>query len=199
MNDRDDEKEPADCCSRLCVHRRSVLLGMAGMAASVAGGGVFAQEANTLPPQPGDYIVRASGDDLTPLTPADIEVGGQPIQAWPADPATGEPRSRTLYNLLIVSRWDPAEMTADAQANAAEGVVANTVICTHAACEVTDWVEEFRIMECPCHFSRFDLRANGAVIQGPAARKLPSLGLALEGDKLIVARAFDSRVGGDTE
>lgn len=152
-----------------------------------------------MPPQPGDLLVRASGDDrTTPLTPEDIEIGAAPIQAWPADPATGAAREGTLFNLLIVSRWDMAQLTADAQANAAEGVIANTIICTHAACEVTDWVGD-GIIECPCHQSRFSLPANGAVVQRPAARKLPALGLAVEDGKLVVARGFDGRVGGDAE
>ena len=153
-----------------------------------------------MPPQPGDLLVRASGDDrTTPLTVADLEVGAAPLQAWPADPVTGAARDRTLFNLLLLSRWDLAQMTADAQANAAEGVIATTIICTHSACEVSDFVSEFSIMECPCHQSRFDLRANGAVVQGPATRKLPALGLAMEDGKLVVARAFDGRVGGDAE
>jgi ubiquinol-cytochrome c reductase iron-sulfur subunit/rieske iron-sulfur protein len=150
-------------------------------------------------PQIGDLLVRASGTDLTPLTPDDIVLDARPINAWPADPATGKPRDGTLFNLLLLSRWNLPEMTADAQANAVDGVIANTVICTHAGCEITDWVEDQKIIECPCHYSRFNLRQNGAVAQGPAARKLPALGLALSGNNIVVAKAFDGRLGGDAE
>lgn len=90
-------------------------------------------------------------------------------------------------------------MSPDAQANAANGVIATTVICTHAGCEISDWVEDTKILECPCHLSRFDVRSNGAVVNGPAARKLPALPLRLDGDKLVVAGAYDGRLGGDAE
>jgi rieske iron-sulfur protein len=157
----------------------------------------FAQDAATMPPQPGDYLVRATGDDIAPLTPADIETGARAIQVWPAA-ADGEiVRDGTLFNLLIVSRWDPAMLGAEAQGYAAEGVVAQSVICTHSACEVTDWAEDLQVLECPCHLSRFDPRFNGAVVQGPATRRLPALALAMEGERIVVARPFDSRVGGD--
>ena len=83
-------------------------------------------------------------------------------------------------------------------AYAAGGVVAQTTICTHAACEVTDWMAESFHMQCPCHFSVFDPRQNGAVIQGPATRKLPALALSMDGDRIVVREPFDGRVGGDT-
>jgi rieske iron-sulfur protein len=151
------------------------------------------------PPQPGDYLVRASGDDqTTPLTPEDIVPNAHPIQAWPADAASETVRSGSLLNLLVLSRWDPAVLSPEGQAYAAEGVVAQTAICTHAACEVTDWVAESFIMECPCHLSRFDPRQNGAVMQGPATRKLPALALKMEDGRIVVSAPFDGRVGGDT-
>ncbi|WP_172121911.1 MULTISPECIES: Rieske 2Fe-2S domain-containing protein [unclassified Devosia] len=104
-----------------------------------------------------------------------------------------------MFNLLVLSRWDDAELSPDTLPNAAGGVVANTVICTHAACEVTDWLPDAKIIECPCHLSQFDPKRNGAVVQGPATRKLPSIALGLEGDRLVIAGAFDSRLGGDAE
>ena len=79
-----------------------------------------------MPPQPGDYLVRATGDDLTPLTPADIETGARAIQAWPAATDGDIVRDGTLFNLLIVSRWDFATLGAEAREYAAEGVVAQS-------------------------------------------------------------------------
>jgi ubiquinol-cytochrome c reductase iron-sulfur subunit/rieske iron-sulfur protein len=173
---------------------------MVGAAVLGTAGGAIALETNQMPPQPGDFLVHASGKDKTTrLKPSDIELGAQPIEAWPADPATGEARSGSLTNLLVLSRWDPAELDDSAKANAADGVVANTAICTHAGCEITDWVADTKILEGPCHLSRFDLRRSGAVVNGPAARKLPALGLALDGELLVVAREFDGRIGGDAE
>jgi len=152
----------------------------------------------TMPPQPGDYLVRASGDDrTTPLTPEDLEVGARPIPAWPAAADSQTVRSGTLFNMLTLSRWDPAALGPAAEGFAADGVVALSIICTHASCEVTDWAEDVQVLECPCHLSRFDPRNNGAVVQGPATRKLPALALAVDNGRIVVAQPFDSRVGGD--
>jgi ubiquinol-cytochrome c reductase iron-sulfur subunit/rieske iron-sulfur protein len=148
-------------------------------------------------PQIGDYFIRARGDDKSPVTPESLELGGAPVSVWPVEAATDTVRDGTLYNLVMLSRWEPGDLTADAQAYAADGVVCQTVICTHASCEVTDWIPEERVIECPCHFSRFDPKANGAVIVGPAYRKLPALQLATADGRVVVNSAFDGRVGGD--
>lgn len=43
--------------------------------------------------------------------------------------------------------------------------------CTHLGCKL-NFREEERLLECPCHQSRFDL--SGQVVNGPAKRPLPS-------------------------
>jgi len=86
------------------------------------------------------------------------------------------------------------------RATSAEGVLANTMICPHAACEVTDYNAETAVAECPCHFSQFNLKDGGARVDGPATRKLPSISLAVDAEgRLTIASAYDSRVGGDAE
>jgi ubiquinol-cytochrome c reductase iron-sulfur subunit/rieske iron-sulfur protein len=158
----------------------------------------FAQgDVRTTPPQPGDVLVLTTSDGFVPIKPEDLEVGGRPLRAWPAEPGSQTLRDGTLYNLLVVSRWDTADLGPDGARDAADGVVAQTAICTHTACEVADWVEEFRVMECPCHFSRFDPKNNGAVVQGPATRRLPALPLTMADGVVVVAQVFDSRVGAD--
>ena len=97
----------------------------------------------------------------------------------------------------MVSRWDPNELGDQGKAYAADGVVCQTVICTHASCEVSEWVEDLKVVECPCHFSRFDPRNNGAVLLGPAFRKLPALMLDVADGRVVVKQPFDGRVGGD--
>jgi ubiquinol-cytochrome c reductase iron-sulfur subunit/rieske iron-sulfur protein len=147
-------------------------------------------------PQLGDYLVLASGDDqVTPLKPEDIVPNSAPVEAWPADSATQTVRDGSYQNLLVLTRWDPAVLSPEGQEYAAGGVVAQSAICTHEGCEVTSWVAESFLLECPCHLSRFDPRQNGAVMQGPAMRKLAAIPLKLDGDRIVVAGAFDARVG----
>lgn len=187
-------------CRCANVNRRTLVGGIAAVALAGTVGRVNAQDdPTTMPPQLGDFLAFTTDDSITPLTAEAIELGFRPQRAWPVDPETMTPRNGTLYNLLMVSRWDPDTLTEEAKLNAADGVVALTAICTHAACDVSDWVEDAEVMECPCHFSQFDPRANGAVIMGPATRRLPALKLGLSDGKIVVASSFDSRVGGDEE
>jgi rieske iron-sulfur protein len=196
-NVNNDGRSEAIRCA--CLNRRVVLGGIAGSAIVGVSGARAQGDPATLSPQIGDYFVRATGEDKSPITPESIEIGAAPFSAWPVDAATDTVRDGTLYNLVNLSRWEPTDLTADAQAFAADGVVCQTVICTHASCEVSDWIADARVIECPCHFSRFDPKANGAVTQGPAFRKLPALQLALADGRVVVNSAFDGRVGGDVD
>lgn len=186
-----------------CIGRRAVLIGAAGAAVGLTVGRAFAaDEATMMAPQVGDLLVRASGDDkTTPIKASDVEVGAQyPLQAWPADPATGVARDGTFINILMLTAFPVDQLSETVRATSAEGVLANTMICPHAACEVTDYNPETAIAECPCHFSQFNLRDGGALAQGPATRKLPSISLAVDAEgRLTIASAYDSRVGGDAE
>jgi len=199
LKSESENQGPAAGCCRANINRRLVVGGIVGIAASpaLAQGDSQNADAASAPPQPGDYLVRASGDDqTTPLTPEDIVPNSAPLQAWPADSATQTVRSDNWQNLLVLTRWDPAVLSPEGQKYAAGGVVAQSAICTHEGCEVTSWIPENFLMECPCHLSRFDPRQNGAVMQGPATRKLPALALKLDGDRIVVAAGLDGRVGG---
>ncbi|WP_147276024.1 ubiquinol-cytochrome c reductase iron-sulfur subunit [Pelagibacterium lacus] len=199
MKKNSDSSQSSPVLCRFQVDRRTVLGGMAGLAGLSVLPASAQDDIATAPPAPGDYLVFAGGEDrTTPLTPDSLVPNAGQVQAWPVDPATDTVRNGTLYNLLVLTRWDPAVLSPEGQEYAAEGVVAQTAICTHAACEVTDWIADSFHMECPCHFSRFDPRQNGAVIQGPATRKLPALALAMEDGRIVVKAPFDGRVGGDT-
>lgn len=186
-----------------CIGRRAVLVGAAGAAVGLTVGRAFAaNEATMMSPQVGDLLVRASGDDkTTPIKVSDVEVGAQyPMQAWAADPATGVARDGTFINILMLTAFPADQLSESVRATSAEGVLANTMICPHAACEVTDYNPETAIAECPCHFSRFNLKEGGALANGPATRKLPSISLAVDAEgRLTIASAYDSRVGGDAE
>lgn len=180
------------------LQRRDLVKGLGAACLCFAAAPALAQtEGAAAPPKPGDFIVAAR-DKTKALTVADIPLSSPALEAWAQDAATGVVRSGTELNRLLLFRFDENELSPAAGANSAGGVVAFTIICTHSGCEVTDWIADVRVLECPCHSSRFDPRDNANVLQGPATRHLPVLALKVEGGKLMVAKAFDSRVGFDS-
>jgi Rieske Fe-S protein len=58
------------------------------------------------------------------------------------------------------------------------------------------WSKERDAFVCSCHGSVFNPKNGAAVIDGPAPRPLPSLGLKIADGVVTVAAAFSSRVGG---
>ncbi|MFO1184945.1 MAG: Rieske 2Fe-2S domain-containing protein [Bauldia sp.] len=191
-------RDRADAAGR-AVGRRDIVKGLGAACLCMAAPPVLAQDdpASVLP-KPGDFIVAAR-DKTKALTVNDIPLSSAALEAWSQDPASGVVRSGSAQNRLLLFRFEEKDLSPAALANSAKGVVAFTIVCTHSGCEVTDWVPDERLLECPCHFSRYDPRDNANVIQGPATRHLPVLALkADDGGKLVVAKAFDSRVGFDS-
>ena len=146
-------------------------------------------------PKEGDVLVRADAGDPIALEVNDVPLGGPPLRAWPMDPATGTVRSGSRLNKILLVRLDPALLAGDTKDRAAEGIVAYSAFCPHAGCDVTGWLADQALIECVCHASHYDPRNAAAVVSGPATRPLPALPLKLAGDKLVVAKPFNSRVG----
>ena len=64
-----------------------------------------------------------------------------------------------------------------------QDVVAFSSLCTHMGCLVENYQPEYRALgPCPCHFSTFDLAANGQASLGQATENLPQVVLSVEGD-----------------
>ncbi len=61
----------------------------------------------------------------------------------------------------------------------AQGIFAETAICTHLGC-ITQWKPELNMIACPCHGSKF--KRNGTVEHGPAPRPLPHFAVRLMPD-----------------
>lgn len=79
-----------------------------------------------------------------------------------------------------------------------QGYVAYSKICTHAGCPVALYRAQTHQLYCPCHQSLFDVLDVGKNVAGPAPRPLPQLGLAVDGDGYLIARAgFSGPVGPD--
>jgi Rieske Fe-S protein len=122
-------------------------------------------------------------------------IGGPQVQVYPLRP-DGAVRDETPLNLVILVRFDPAELSEETRARAAEGVVAYCAICTHQACPVNMWSKERNAFVCSCHGSVFDPKNGAEVTAGPAPRPLPSLGLKVADGAVAIAAGFSSRVGG---
>src|SRR5215471_9041031 len=143
----------------------------------------------------GDMFVPIDGGGQSPIEPRDVPIGGLPLFVWPMEPATGLVRKGSRLNKVLLLRLDPATLDAVTREHAADGVVAYTAICPHTGCDVTDWLAEPKLLECPCHMSQYNPGAAGALVAGPAPRALPALPLTIADGKLMVAKPFTSRVG----
>jgi Rieske Fe-S protein len=144
-------------------------------------------------PKAGDHLVPIEGSEPRPLTPADVPK--MPLLAWPMDPKDGVVRNGSRLNRVLLVALDPATLERATRQRAADGVVAYSAICTHQGCEVTRLVADSKLLECPCHESRYNPRDGAAVVDGPAPRPLPALPLALADGKLVVAKPFIGRPG----
>jgi len=144
-------------------------------------------------PKEGDYLVAIDATNPDALAPKDI--AGPQVIAWPTDPTARLVRNGSRLNKVLLVRLDPATLVGATRERAADGVVAYSAICPHAGCEVSGWVEEQKILECPCHNSRYNPREGAAIIDGPTTRGLAALPLKIVDDKLVVAKPFSGRVG----
>ena len=114
-----------------------------------------------------------------PLRAADIEREDVLHRVPAGRDRTSSPRRRR--RALDPSAFDlPAELAG----YPAQGIVAFSKICTHAACAISLYraplfppTEPRPALVCPCHYSTFDPATGGTVLFGPAGRKLPMLPL----------------------
>ncbi len=151
----------------------------------------FAEPADERPKE-GDYLVGVDAANLDGLSPTDI---AGPTIAWPMDPTARLVRNGSRLNKVLLVRLDPATLVGPTRERAADGVVAYSAICPHAGCEVSAWIEDQKILECPCHNSKYNPREGAAIVDGPTTRGLAALPLKAIDNKLVVAKPFIGRLG----
>ena len=178
-----------------CYERRTIL-GLA-LLPLLAGPARAAEEGEAdKPPAPDDRFVFLTGPKKGQVVrPEDLALGGPQMQVYPMAP-DGTVRDGRL-NLVILARFDPAALTDETRARAADGVVAYSAVCTHQGCPVNMWSNERNAFVCSCHGSIFDPRNGAEVLDGPAPRPLAALGLKLKDGVVTVASTFSGRVGGE--
>jgi Rieske Fe-S protein len=151
-------------------------------------------------PEDGDLFVFLSGKRKGQvIKPDDLPLGGPQTLAYPMDPATNTVRNGSRLNQVILLRFEPDQLSDQARADAAEGVVAYTAVCTHQACPVSMWGKDAGTLFCSCHGSQFDPKDAARVVAGPAQRRLAMLPVKIEGGELKAAGSFTSRVGGEKQ
>ena len=173
------------------TRRRIIKITAAGLAApwALAGGVAHAR------PMAGDRLVEEDAEGPpTPLRVSDLRPG-KPLLAFPFDAAKGEVRSDSRLNKVVLMRFADADMNAETLARSAGGVLAFSAICTHQGCDVKTWLSKEQALVCYCHSTKFLLLEGARVASGPAARALPFLPLALDGDQLVIAGAFSAAPG----
>lgn len=119
----------------------------------------------------GDVVGNESGEAA--LDFASMAVG---TAAWSA-PLYKNPRNQ--LNQLVITRVTDA--------TDASGFRAYSQICTHLGCAVLPTLQSGEL-HCPCHGSLFDPET-GDVVNGPAAKNLPSMPLAMNDQGQLI---FDS-------
>ena len=147
-------------------------------------------------PAEGDLLVFAFGDrEGQVIAPSDVPLGGPQIFAYPADTGGGHVASESRLDQVMLVRMDPASLTEETAARAADGIVAYSAVCTHEGCDVSDWNGDGLHLVCPCHDSAFDPSDNGQVTEGPARRRLAALPLRIVDGALTAGGGFVGRVG----
>jgi rieske iron-sulfur protein len=143
----------------------------------------------------GDRLVEEDAEGApAPLRLADLKPG-KPVLAFPFDAKRNAPRDETRLNKIVLIRLPEADMTPETRARAAAGVLAYSAVCTHQGCDVKTWLAKEKALICYCHASKFALLDSGAVVTGPAARALPAIPIALDGEHLVIAGTFTAPPG----
>jgi rieske iron-sulfur protein len=183
--------------------RRSLLLTALAAGANLAAKSVAAEEdqpGSDERPQKGDFLVHSEGEHAGEIIkPSDLTLGGPPTHAWPKDPKSSVIRKGSRLNEIVLVKLDPGELDEESRSRSADGIVAYSLICTHAGCPVSEWVKaaegDKNILKCPCHNSEFNPRESAQVVFGPAPRRLAALPLAIADGSLTAATTFVGKVG----
>ncbi|WP_157244440.1 ubiquinol-cytochrome c reductase iron-sulfur subunit [Nonomuraea typhae] len=90
---------------------------------------------------------------------------------------------------LILIKFRPEEIKSGVNKNwTHDGIVAYSKICTHVGCPAALYEQTTHHILCPCHQSTFDAADGAKVIFGPAARPLPQLPIAVDGEGYLIAK-----------
>ena len=195
----EDSNTPCDDCQHRAAQRRAVLKTALGLGMSLPFLDVVraaTKDPAAAPPTAGDQFVFVLGDKKGEIIKVeDLSLGGPQQLAYPMEPASSVVRDGSRLNQVLLIRFDPAQLSPEATANSAEGVVAYSAICTHQGCDVSQWKTDTKTLLCVCHGSEYDPKDRAKVTFGPAPRRLAMLPIKVEGGVVTVASAFRGKPG----
>jgi ubiquinol-cytochrome c reductase iron-sulfur subunit len=122
------------------------------------------------------------------VTPEGVPVRAADISAATIQIVVPEGHTEDGDAPAFVVRLDPARLVKPPSGGMAGGVVAYSLLCTHAGCPVALYQQTTGRMLCPCHQSAFDLWNGATPIAGPAARPLPGLPIEVDAEGYLRAR-----------
>jgi rieske iron-sulfur protein len=200
----EEQEQATDTPGAHQTRRELLVAALAGCACLAASRSVNAdddQPGSDERPQKDDLFVFTEGPQSGQvIKPSDLKQGGPPVHAWPKDPKSSVIRKGSRLNEIVLVKLDPGELDEESRSRSADGIVAYSLICTHAGCPVSEWVKASEsdkdILKCPCHNSEFNPRESAQVVFGPAPRRLAALPLVIADGSLTVAATFVGKVGG---
>jgi len=153
----------------------------------------------SLGPRPGNALaqtpwragIRVVNEAGQPVRASDVALGGL-VTVFPegaVDAADGQ---------AVLMRVEPdlLQLPKGRNADAPEGLVVYSKLCTHAGCPVGLYDQQRHELLCPCHQSAFDVLRGAPPTSGPAARALPQLPITIAADGTLVAKGgFTGVVG----
>ena len=131
-------------------------------------------------------VWRAGGIRL--VTPDGVPVRVADVTAGTIQIVMPEGHTKDGDAPAFVVRLDPARLVKPPSGGMADGVVAYSLLCTHAGCPVALYEQTTGRMLCPCHQSAFDLWNGATPVAGPAARPLPGLPIEVDAEGYLRAR-----------
>jgi ubiquinol-cytochrome c reductase iron-sulfur subunit len=125
-----------------------------------------------------------------PLKAGDFNSPGSMITVVPegiestADPVNELAKAATIVINVPVGQFKPVKGRENWHVG---GIVAYSKICTHVGCPAALYEQTTHHILCPCHQSTFDATNGAKVLFGPAARALPQLPIAVDGEGYLIA------------
>jgi len=153
----------------------------------------------SLGPSPGRSLFRTSwrtGLRAVDETGKPISVDALPLDGVVTVFPEGHVGSTDSVAILVRVDPDQLRLPEGRGEDAPEGNVCYSKLCTHAGCPVGLYLAQFHELQCPCHFSAFDVLDGAQPVFGPAPRPLPQLPLYVDEEGYLVAKSdFTAPVG----